>query len=289
MAFRSAAGSLRSGSRGLLLMLAGVALLTFMDGCMKALTQTYPVSQAIFFRSLLALPFLLLALCWDGGLTALRGARIGPQLVRGLFGFLTGLAFFHAVTRMPLADVLAVSFAAPFLIAALSGPLLGEAVGRRQWLAIGLGFLGVLVVLRPGGGVPAVGAAFALSAAFTYALSMIWLRKLGRTDAASVTTIWGTVVPLALNGTLAVPGWVPVATSDLPLLALTGLLGATGTLAVGRAFRLSPAAVLAPFDYTAMVWAVLIGVAFFGDVPGWPVILGSLVIVLSGLALARRR
>jgi drug/metabolite transporter (DMT)-like permease len=291
--FTLAQRPLPEASRGIVLMLGGVALLTSLDGTVKALTQTYSVPQAMFFRCLLALPLLFLALRWDGGLRALRTASLENQLLRGLLAFLTGYTFFTAVDMLPLADVLAVSFVAPFLIALLAGPMLGETVSRRQWIAIAGGFVGVLIVLRPGGGpgeaIPFVPAAWALAAAVCYALASIVLRKLGRTDSASVTTIWSTAVPLVLYGITAWPGWQPVQPEHWPLMALAGALGASGLLMIGAAFRLAPAATLAPLEYSAIVWAVLIGLAFFGDVPGWPVLLGTLVIVGSGLALARGR
>lgn len=275
--------------RGQGLMVVGVAGLTVMDATVKALAAAYTVEEIAFFRCLLALPWLLVALRWSGGLAALRAASPRLQLTRGVFQALTGLAFFHALALLPLADAIAISFLAPFLIAALSGPVLQEPVSRRSWLAIGLGFLGVLVVLRPGAVGVSTGAALALLAAVAYAGNSLFLRRIGRTDAAITTTIWGTIVPGLIYGALALGAWEWPRLADWPALAFVGGIGAVSGLMVTAAYRLAPAAVLAPLEYTALLWAVLLGRFLFGDVPTAPVILGSAIIVGSGILLTRGR
>ena len=271
-------------------MAAGVLILTGMDACIKLLTlRGMPVTEAMFLRNLLALAPLLAALAWDGGTAGLLRARHGTQILRGIFAFVTGWCFFTALTAMPLADALALAFAAPLLIALLSGPMLAEPVAARSWWAIALGFAGVLVILRPGAGVVEPMAILALLAAVAYAVNSVLLRKLGHADSATVSSIYGTAIAALLSaGGLTGAGWIVPAAGDWPLLALTGLLGASGSLAIAAAFRLAPAATLSPLEYTSLLWALGLGWVLFGDVPGPTLLLGAPLIILGGLMLARK-
>jgi drug/metabolite transporter (DMT)-like permease len=276
-------------TRGVALMVLSVLLLTLMDAGVKELTRRYPVPVIMVFRCFLAVPVLLLALPRDGGLTSLLRVRPGLQLLRGAFGFLTALCYFQALADLPLADALAVSFSAPMFVALLSRPLLGEAVSRRSWTVIIGGFIGVLVVVRPGMGGLGPGAAYASAAALFYALHGLTLRRLGHSDGATATTILGSLVIGLIALPVAAFVWVTPSSADLPIVVGVAFLGATGGLAMSAAYRHAPAAVLAPLDYTAMVWAVLLGAVLFGDIPGPPVVIGSIIIILSGLWLIRGR
>ncbi len=273
--------------RAVTLMVSSVFLLTLMDAVVKALTARYPVLLIMAFRCFLAVPVLLLALPRDGGLTSLVRVRPGLQLLRGALGFMTALCYFKALAELPLADTLAVSFSAPLFVALLSRPLLGEQVSARGWGVILVGFAGVLVVVRPGLGGLGAGAGYATGAALFYALHALALRRLGHSDGATATTIWGSLVVGFMTLPAAALVWQAPTAGDLPLLAAVGLLGAVGGLAMSAAYRQAPAATLAPLDYSAMVWAVLLGVLVFGDVPGLPVVIGSGIIILSGLWLIR--
>ncbi len=181
-------------ARSVALMVLSVFLLTLMDAAVKELTRRYPVPVIMVFRCFLAVPVLMLALPRDGGLTSLLRVRPGLQLLRGAFGFMTALCYFEALADLPLADTLAVSFSAPMFVALLSRPLLGETVSRRSWAVIVIGFIGVLVVVRPGLGGLGPGAAYASAAALFYALHGLTLRRLGHSDGATATTIYGSLV-----------------------------------------------------------------------------------------------
>lgn len=272
--------------RAMLLMVLGVGLLTAMDATVKVLTERLPVPQIAFFRCLLALPVLLAALPWQGGLATFRSGQPALQLLRCVLMTATGLLFFNALRHLPLADTLAITFAAPFLIAALSWPLLGERVAASGWGAIALGFLGVLVVLRPDGGL-GTGAVLALGAATSYALASLLLRRIGRTDRAMTSALWGTLIPGAIyTGLLALEWRSPLAT-DWPLLMAVGAMGAVGTLTISAAYRQARASVLGTIEYSALIWGVLIGVAVFHEVPSHQVMGGSLLILVSGWLLLR--
>lgn len=283
-------GALRGAAlRGLALMLAAVALLTLMDALVKLVSARYPVAQAMALRNLVALPFLAVALRLEGGLAALRGGRHGLQLLRALLGFATGVCFFYALALLPLSEALAISFGAPFLAALLAGPLLGERIGPASWIAIALGLLGVLVVLRPGLAVVQPGALLAVGAAAFYAANTLVLRRLGASDPASVTALWGTTVAALLAVPLDPWSWRMPAASDLPVFLAIGSAGAAGTLLIAAAFRLAPVGLLTPLEYSALLWALLFDLLLFGVLPEPIVLLGAAIVVSGGLALSRSR
>lgn len=268
------------------LMALGVGMLTAMDATVKALTAHYSVVQIAFFRCLLALPVLLAASAWRGGRASMTTDQPGLQLLRGLLMTATGLLFFNALRHLPLADTLAISFAAPFIIAGLSLPLLGERVAAPAWAAIGVGFLGVLVVARPTGGL-GTGALLALAAATTYALASIALRRLGRSDSAMTTALWGTLVPGAVYTALTVFDWRAPAAAHWPALLAVGGLGAFGQLTIGAAYRRAPASLLGTVEYSAVLWGVLIGLVAFAEIPDARVLAGVALILGSGAFLLR--
>ncbi|MDX6751683.1 DMT family transporter [Geminicoccaceae bacterium 1502E] len=275
--------------RGVLLMVAGVGLLTIMDACIKHLSARYPVPELVFFRCLFALPVLLLALHFDGGIQGLVRARHRWQLLRGCFSTATSLLFFYGLAALPLVDTLAISFSAPLLVALLAGPLLGERLDGRGWALVILGFAGVLVVLRPGMGVLQPGALLVVASTLTYALGMILLRRLGLTDSATVTTLYATLIPGTVALAVALPLWQTPEPADLPLMLASGILGACGTLAVSAAFRLAAAPLLTSLDYTAILWAAGLGWLVFDELPSIFVLLGAALVITSGLGISRRR
>ncbi|MGH8074678.1 MAG: DMT family transporter, partial [Lysobacter sp.] len=180
-------------------------------------------------------------------------------------------------------------FIAPLLITALSVPLLGETVGPRRWAAIAIGLLGVLVLLRPtGDGLLSWAALAVVVAALGYAVSAITVRVLGRTDSTASMMVW-LLAFLALGaGALAAPGWVSIRAADVWVIAGVGLAGALGQYAITEAFRIGEASRIAPLEYTALVWGVLLDVALWGVLPDAVTWLGAAIIVCSGLYLLRR-
>lgn len=272
--------------RALLLMAWGVGLLTAMDATVKALAVYYPVAQIAFLRCVLALPVLAVTAIFSGARPTLRTDQPRLQVLRGTLMAATGLLFFNALKHLPLADTLAISFAAPFLIAALSWPLLGERVAAAGWAAILLGLAGVLVVANPGAEL-GVGAVLAVAAASTYALASLVLRRLGRTDSAMTTALWATVVPGAIYAALAIAAWRPPSPAHWPGLLAVGALGAFGSLAIGAAYRRAPASVLGAVEYSAVLWGVGIGLLVFAEVPGPRVLIGASLILASGVLLTR--
>ncbi|MEO1250076.1 MAG: DMT family transporter, partial [Pseudomonadota bacterium] len=201
-------------------------------------------------------------------------------------------AFTYAYSVMPIADAYAISFAAPLIVVALALPLLGERTDLWRAGAVLIGFVGVVIVLRPGdagmGGFVSMGALAALVGTIAYALLMITARSLGQVETQSAMGFYPTVfVAIASLGLLSFEFLKPTPL-DFVLLCTVGLLGGTVTILINQAFRMTPSAVLAPLDYSAMLWALLFGYAIWGDIPTSQMMVGATIIVASGLYLLYR-
>ncbi|HRQ65480.1 MAG TPA: DMT family transporter [Xanthomonadaceae bacterium] len=275
--------------RGILFMLAAVATFAFMDAVMKSLTAYYPPLQVSFLRGATALPFVLVAIGLAGAWRGVVRVRWPLQLLRGVLAIVMLGCFVFGIERLTLANAYTLFFIGPLLITALSRPLLGEHVSAAQWIAIVIGLAGVLLVLRPDtGAFLSLGSLAILGAASAYALTAIVTRILGRTDSAASMNLWFTVVLTLGAGTLALPGWRGLEVAHWPLFLALGMLGALGQFLVTEAFRRGRAATVAPFEYTAILWAIGLDFALWSALPGLPVLTGASVIILSGVYLMRR-
>ncbi|MDI5935485.1 DMT family transporter [Halomonas kalidii] len=275
-----------SSLKGILFMCAGVFCLALGDAIAKWLGEVHSPLQIIFFRTLVSLPLIALLAHFGGGLRKLRTRRPGVHLARGLIYTGTMVFFVLGLTLLPLAEATAIAFAAPLFVTLLSVPLLGERVDRQVLAASLLGFAGVLVVVRPGGEGFHSGALVMLAAAVFYALLMITSRRYGGREHLWAMVFYITLVPLMVT-TVTLP-WVwqtPHPWHWLGFLG-SGIVGIGATACITLAFRFAPAAIAAPFDYTAMLWAVLLGWWFWGEMPDLWVFVGSLLIIGSGLAIA---
>ncbi len=277
-----------AGLKGILCMIASCLLVTLNDTILKWLTGDMPVGQIMCLRGLFVfLPVLLLA--WhEGGLYRLRvkspkgqGAR-ALIVVTGMFLFITGLSL------LPLAEAIALTFAAPLFATALAVPFLKEKVGWRRWTAVCTGFVGVLVMLRPGEGAFALAALLPLGAAVAGALRDIVTRHLSVTDSSSSILMVSTVA-VTLAGAVTFPfGWSTPTWFEVGLLAASGmLLGAAQYLMI-EAVRHAEIGLVAPFRYTSLIWAVPAGYLVFGTVPDMWVVVGAVVVVASGLYILHR-
>ena len=264
------------------------ALFTVMDTMIKWLSAGYPVHQLLFSNALFALVPVMAVSARRGGLARLRTRRLGMHLLRGLTGMASGFLAFYAFSRLPLADAYSIIFATPLLITALSVPILGEQVGWRRWSAVGVGFVGVLIMLQPGVAPIGVGSLAALGAAGASALSILLVRKLSATEStASIALYSNLTVVVGMGALLAFDTVVPNLV-DLALMAATGLIGGTALLVLIGAYRRAPAALVAPFQYSQMLWAIVLGFAIFGDLPEQAKLLGAAVVAASGLFILYR-
>jgi drug/metabolite transporter (DMT)-like permease len=275
--------------RGALLMLAAVALFALMDAGLKTLSAHYPPFQVAALRGLSSLPLVLAWALWTAGPRALLRVRWPLHLLRGALGIAMMASFVYALKRLPLSTAYSIFFVAPLLITALSVPFLGERVGPRRWTAIAIGLLGVLVVLRPSGqGMFTLAGLAVLVAATGYAISAITVRVLARTDSTQAITFWLLGLMALGAGALALPDWVPLRGEHLWIVAAIGVAGALGQYTITEAFRLGEASLIAPLEYTALVWGLALDLALWGVLPDAATWAGAAIIIASGLYLLRR-
>ena len=276
-------------ARAMLLMLAAVALFSLMDAGLKQLTAHYPPFQVASLRGAASLPFVLAWALATVGAAPLLRVRWSLHLLRGGLGITMMASFVYAIGSLPLSTAYSIFFIAPLLITALSVPLLGERVGPRRWTAIAVGLVGVLVLLRPtGDGLLSLASLAVLLAALMYAVSAITVRVLARTDSTQSMMVWLMTMIAVGAGLLAVPDWVPLRAADGWLILGVGITGALGQYAITEAFRRGEASAIAPLEYTALVWGVLLDATLWGVLPDAITWLGAGIIVATGLYLLRR-
>jgi drug/metabolite transporter (DMT)-like permease len=275
--------------RGIVLMLLSMAVLSVMDATMKALTAHYPSLQIAALRGLVSAPFIVAWILWQGrGFGTLLRVRWGWQVARGVLAVLMLTSFIYAIGTMPLSEAYTLFFVAPLLITALSVPLLGEQVGWRRWAAVVVGFGGVIIVMRPGFVAVNLATVAVLVGATCYALNAISVRILGRTDSTAAMSFWFMAFLAIGAGALAIPEWQDVRLEDAGWLIGMGISGALGQVLITEAFRCAPVSVIAPFEYSTLLWGVLLDVVIWGVLPGPVVFAGAAVIVGSGLYLIHR-
>lgn len=273
---------------GVLLMSLAVLLWVVHDAVSKWLLQDYRLLQVLLMRSVFSLVPITVVLYREQSFSLLRSARIGPLVGRGCLGAISFGLFLAALPLMPLADVFAIVMSAPLLIAALSVPLLKEPVGVRRWVAVLIGFAAVLFMVRPGGGMSLIGASLVVGSVVFYALTMVATRFLGRTATAGTMTFYSSLVFLCIGSIGAPFVWTHPTPLALALMVATGLLAGCAQYCMTEAFRIAPPAVVAPFEYTSMVWAMILGFVVWRDIPTTGVLVSAGVIVVSGIYLLHR-
>jgi drug/metabolite transporter (DMT)-like permease len=271
-------------------MLTGVASFAFMDAGLKLLTAHYPSAQVAALRGLSALPVVFAWALYAGGGGQLLRIRWPLHLVRGVLSVFMMITFTFALKELSLARAYSIFFVAPMLIAVLSVVMLGERVRTPQWIAIVIGFCGVLIVLQPQEGAGSFGWAGSLAilgTALCYALSSTLVKIIGRTDSTQSMVFWMTGM-LAIGSTLiALPGWQPILREHYLLIAGVALTGALGQWGITEAFKRAPAASVAPLEYSGLAWVIVIDLLVWSVVPQWRTLLGAAVIIGSGIALLR--
>jgi drug/metabolite transporter (DMT)-like permease len=275
--------------RAIGLMLIAVLMFALMDSALKMLSVHYPPFQVAAIRGLASLPLVLAWALVTVGLLPLFRVRWSLHLLRGVLGIVMMVAFVYALKSLPLSTTYSIFFVAPLLITALSVPFLKERVGPRRWTAIGIGLLGVLVVLRPTGqGVMSLAGMAVLLSALCYAISAITVRLLAKTDSVQSMMVWLLAMMAIGAGALAYPDWVSIQREHWPLIAFLGVAGAFGQYAITLAFKWGEASLIAPLEYTALVWGVCLDLFFWGVLPDTVTWIGAAIIIASGLYLLRR-
>lgn len=273
---------------GMAAMLTGVASFSLMDAGLKVLTAVYPSAQVAALRGLVALPIVFAWAVYSGGATQLVRVRWPLHVVRGVLSVLMMITFTYALKELSLARTYSLFFVAPMLIAIISIFLLGERVSRPQWIAIGVGFAGVLIVLKPDTtGFGWAGSLAVLGTALCYALSSTLVKIIGRTDSTESMVFWMTGM-LALGATLlAIPVWQPVDERHLLVLVEIAVTGAIGQWGITYAFKHAPAASVAPLEYSGLAWVIVIDWLGWATIPSWRTLAGAAVIIGSGVFLIR--
>ncbi|UCH40327.1 MAG: DMT family transporter [Gammaproteobacteria bacterium] len=273
---------------GIAMMLAGIAAFAVMDAIIKWLTADYSVIQVAAMRSWFGLPLLTLFALRGGGFGALRSSRPLVHVGRYLLVLGMTLCFFWALSRMKLVDAIAITFAAPIFITALSMPLLRERVGVHRWLAVCAGFVGVIVMLRPGTGVFQWASLVVLASVVFYASLMITTRAFKASE-SSATLMLYPQLGMTLTGIVVAPFfWTAPGLADLGLFAVAGCFGSVGIMCLTHAFRLGPAALITPFEYSALIWATVLGFLVWGELPDSFTLIGAAIVVCSGLYIIYR-
>jgi len=278
----------KSSLRGTIMALMAFATFSTHDVVVKYLGGFYSTFQILFFSVLLSFPLATMMLLRDATSGNLRPVHPWWSALRTVASVSTGVSAFYAFSVLPMAQVYAIIFAAPLLVTVLSIPILGERVGRHRWLAVLLGLIGVLVVLRPGVTPIGLGHLAALVAAVGSATAAVVVRKIGRDERAVVLMLYPMMVSVLLMGVLMPAHYVPMPIGHLGLLGVISVLGFTSGLLLIGAYRAGDAAVVAPMQYSQILWAVVYGAFLFNERPDLPTVAGASLVIASGVYIVLR-
>jgi drug/metabolite transporter (DMT)-like permease len=262
---------------------AGVSALSVMDALAKGAVAILPIAQLMFLRGLLVLLMLLPSLRRAGGLAALRTTRPFGHFLRAALSVASIGMFFEALRHLPLATVIAVGFVAPLFMTALSVPMLGERVGVHRWTAIGVGFAGVMVIVRPGPEGIEWAALLAIGGALGWAVSTVLVRRLARTERDITLLVYQNLGITLAMGAAAPFVWRPMGWDGVVFVVVMALTLAVAQWFQLRALRFAPVGLLAPFQYLELVWATLFGWLIWDEFPAAHVWLGTAIVIASGL------
>lgn len=282
---------------GIVFKLVSTLLFAVMIGLIKVVAERVPVGEIVFARNFFALiPVAVAVMLAGDGLRVFRTRHPFGHVWRASAGVIAMMLSFEAISRLPIADATALSYAAPLITTALAVVLLGEIVRAYRWFAVVVGLAGVVVVLWPhltleptvGGTRALIGVACAVTAAFFVALAMIAVRSLTGTEATRTIVLYFTLVS-SLVGLATLPfGWVMPNATDALLLVAIGLVGGVAQLFMTQSYGYADASVIAPFEYATMLWTLIAGVVFFDEVPAPLVLVGMAIIIGSGLMIIWR-
>lgn len=275
--------------KAVLLLVTGVTLFGIMDGLGKFLADDHSVAQIVWARYAFAVPVILLASRPSTWPRLLQAERPTLQALRAVLPLVASFSVIVGLTLMPLADFTAISFASPLVVVALSAPLLGEGITRRSWVGVIVGFLGVLVIVRPGIGTISWAAAFPLATATAFALYQVMTRFVSRGDDSIVTLSWTILVGLLVTSAIVPFQWQPVTASRWLLLVSSGVMFGLAHFLLIRAFAMAPASLLAPFTYAQIIAAIVFGIVVFAAVPDLWTTLGIVIVIGSGIYVLRAK
>lgn len=277
-----------SNVRGAVLALLAMGLYATHDVVIKTLGAQYPALQVLFFSSLMSFPLVMVVIMRDPTPGTLRPANPGWVALRSVVGVIAGMGSFFAFSQLPLAQVYAILFAAPLLVTILAIPILGERVGPHRWAAVVIGLIGVLVVLRPGAQPMGPGHLAALLAAVGSATTGVIIRKLGRSERPLVLLMWPMLGNFLATGASLALDYRPMELQHLALAGVIACLGLVAGFLLILAYRAGEAAIVAPMQYSQILWATAYGWVFFGETLDGPTLLGATIIIGSGIYIVWR-
>lgn len=280
--------SAKSNLRGVAFALAAFAIFSTHDVIVKVLGASYSTFQIIFFGVLFSFPLVMMMLIRDTTQGHLRPNHPWWTALRTLSAMLSGIFVFYAFSALPMAQVYAIIFTMPLIITVLSIPVLGEKVGPHRWGAVAVGLIGVIVVLRPGGAELGLGHLAALTGAFFGALAAIIIRKIGHEERNAVMLLYPMMANFVVMAAVMPFVYTPMIVEDLGLVAVFAVLAFLGGLCLIQAYRSGDAAIVAPMQYSQMIWAAIYGGLIFGEVPDTMTWVGAAIIIASGLYIVIR-
>jgi drug/metabolite transporter (DMT)-like permease len=296
--------ALSANTRGILCLTGALAFLTISDSIIKWLSPALPLHQITFWRAVFALIPIMIFVRFEGGVQALKTRRPVLHFLRGSMLVLANMFFFLGLAAMSMVETVSLFYTAPLFICILSQPVLGEKVGLARWLAILAGLVGVLIMMRPGSEVFRTISLLPVMAALCYAAMIMMTRKLGMQDKASTLTFYiqfafiviSSVVGLAIGDgsfdiyenqttSFLLRAWIWPSLEQFQLLLLCGVIVSFGGYLMSQAYRLGEAAAVAPFEYSSLPFALVVGYYLWGDWPDWLSLAGSCLIIGSGMAV----
>jgi drug/metabolite transporter (DMT)-like permease len=279
--------SIRPELKGVVLMLIGIAFLSANDALSKYLAERYPVGEVVCLRQMASLAFILPYALATSGLTSLRIVDFSGQLWRAIAFIGTAVFIVASLAYLPLAIVTAIAFSSPLWVAVLAGPLLGETVTKVRWISACVGFLGVLIVMRPGG--PSFGWALLLplAGALANVARDMMTRKLAKTETAISILFWSMLLSMLATAASYPLGWKPILPIDWGWLVIAGLVNVIAHFTMIAAFRHADASALSPYRYTSLIWALALGWLIWGHFPDALSLLGAAIIVAAAVLASR--
>ncbi len=275
-------------SLGIALLCAGVAFFGMGEACVKTLAKDYEILQVVWARYVFHALVFLLIFSRTGIVSQMKTTRPFLHLARSVALMLGTITFFTALIYLSLPEAVAINFASPLLVTALSIPFLGEKVGVRRWCAIFVGFAGVLVIIRPGLGVMHWAAILPLGTAVCYAAYQIMTRIAGRTEDTRTSLFWTSAVGVIVMSCIVPFVWKTPDAFAWALMVATGALFGFGHYLLIRAFEVADVSTLSPFLYTQIVWVTIISIIVFGQYPDGVSMIGAAIVIASGLYIWHR-
>ena len=272
---------------GIIMMIMAVAILTGMNVMVKMIGTSYHPTQITFMRSLVAMILIFPFLIKAGGLSLLKTKRPGLHLMRSLAGTLGNILYFYAFQRMTIGDVMVISQAVPLFVTIFAVLFLSERVGIRRWVAVLVGFLGVIIAIDPAGNFH-ITSLIAVAATGCWASTILFMRKLGATESPYTVTFIFMTVCTTITACIQPWVWQTPTPRMLVLILGIGISGALGQMLMSTALKYAKASVVSPFNYTGIIWAIGFDLVLWDIIPAWTTILGAGIITVTGVYIFHR-